>query len=408
MDSNVSTSISPQATPNHPSSPKQTDMREEHLSSHNATQDYPTSNELTSNAEMAQQQYHGQHPSRPTSESHTRLVNRPPPPQNFGNFYQLGEPLPQQITVGGFVYQRLDAAPPVLPSTPVYMHTASQAHFVHDAPNDGHLSNQCSPQDIRMARDHMVVWRQALIEFMNKPSGLRGSTRTLEAWRCSVMIDACKSNDVICLALHQLYCLWSVDQRTLHLMLPAGSHMFATAFELLATIMKPNTLIHPQYLLWFSRFPFNLADAGRRYPYFGETSTQIVRFLSSFAHKWPAILCSVRQRRYPVLVSELITELSCNSTWLQIMLFTFSWRMFGPGDAYVAQEFANALQADKAHEMQAAMQPSNWAYLRQARENIKRRYVAITSRLISQSNNTGECILCLSPLSTFVPRPLFP
>ncbi|KAG8420800.1 hypothetical protein J3458_002727 [Metarhizium acridum] len=328
-------------------------------------------------------------PYRNSGSSHTPAICQasPPLPQQDGSWQQPAQQLPRQITVGGAVYQLMEPAPVPNLNKP-QLHTNAPASIACGTSPYRHPPDMQVQPGMSMHPDNLAIWRQRLVEYINHPKGPNHDATFLEAWRCSALLDACQFNDVFFLALHQFYCLWSINPGFLCSILPSSSHgHLGPSFGLLTTVLKPNTDIRQHHLSWFAYYPYSLVPPAQTYPSFRETSIQVVRFLVSFALNWSKWLTSVRNRRYPIMVQELKECFNCSSLGVQILLFTYSWRLLGAGNKLIAEEFGNVFQADRENEKQAEMHPGS-PRVHETRKNIRQSYITITNHMISQSNIT--------------------
>lgn len=313
----------------------------------------------------------------------------PPLPQQDGSWQQPAQQLPHQITVGGFVYQLMNPAPVANTNNP-QLHTNAPASVACGTSSYRHPPDTQAQPAMSTNPDNLATWRRKLVEFINHPKGPNHDATFLEAWRCSALLDACQFNDVFFLVLHQFYCLWSINPGLLCSILPSSSHgHLGPSFGLLATVLKPNTDIRQHHLSWFAYYPYSLVHPAHTYPSFNETSIQVVRFLVSFVPNWSKWLTSVRNRRYPVMVQELKECFHCHSLGVQILLFTYSWRLLGAGNKLIAEEFGNVFQADRENERQADMHPGSHR-VHETRKVIRHSYITITNHMISQSNITSK------------------
>ncbi|EFZ02969.2 MIZ/SP-RING zinc finger [Metarhizium robertsii ARSEF 23] len=314
----------------------------------------------------------------------------PPLPQQDGSWQQPAQQLPQQINVGGFVYQLMKPAPVANTnnSNNPSLHTNAPASVACSTSPYRHPPDTQAQPAMSISPDTLATWRRRLVEFINHPKGPNHDATFLEAWRCSALLDACQFNDVFFLVLHQFYCLWSTNPGFLCSILPSSCHgHLDPSFELLATVLKPNTDIRQHHLSWFAYYPYSLVQPAHTHPSFNETSIQVVRFLVSFVLNWSKWLTSVRNRRYPVMVQELKEGLLCHSLGAQILLFTYSWRLLGTGNQLIAEEFGNVFQADRENERLADMHPGSHR-VHETRKVIRHSYITVTNHMISQSNIT--------------------
>lgn len=311
------------------------------------------------------------------------------PPQQDGTGNQPTRQLPHHIMVEGSVYQLVTSVPPPLQNPHISQRTNSTSWVSGGGSHQTYPSSQPAQHGTSMAQGNLAVWLQMFIDFMNGPNGPGNQIPSLKDWRCSCLIRACSDNDPFFIYLHQFYCLWSTDQPFLHSILPVGRGVFNMAFELLARVLRPNTRLMQHDLSWFAHFPFNPNNPASADATFEDASSKVVKFLTSFSQRWPAMEIAIIQRGYPLTVQELTEVLDCHSALLQTMLFTLSWSVFAPANSAIAGPFARIFQEDKLNEAQATNHPQ-WPYILQVRQKIRQKYVATINQWIIQNNYAGR------------------
>ncbi|KAJ6106376.1 hypothetical protein N7512_009893 [Penicillium capsulatum] len=162
------------------------------------------------------------------------------------------------------------------------------------------------------------LWRQRLIEF--KHSVLPSSSPILEP-RLQLLHDACMSQDVLYLVLHQLYC-----RRFLNLTMPVWlrNDECEKGFRQMRDLLEDNRHLPREAILAFSRFP----DSPQMLvgeTWYSATPQEVVRFLRVLAHRFLSghkpIFGHIPTRRYPPLVEELRLEFEVDTPVFMSVIF---------------------------------------------------------------------------------------
>ncbi|CAH0026497.1 unnamed protein product [Clonostachys rhizophaga] len=172
----------------------------------------------------------------------------------------------------------------------------------------------------------------------------------IESPRFKYLRDALLAGDGFYVLLHQLLCLWSLDANRAYGAFPTlGRATVDHGFGFLMNILRPNSLLAYNSLIWFADFPKPVSGDGMLA--IPSLAPRIGTFLTAFVLRWDRMLAQARTRKYPLTAFELGPTLNCDSRILQGTFFTVSRRVVGIGDSVAGQ--LNAVfckdQEDEAH-----------------------------------------------------------
>ncbi|KAF5529037.1 hypothetical protein FMEXI_14392 [Fusarium mexicanum] len=147
--------------------------------------------------------------------------------------------------------------------------------------------------------------------------------------RCTVLMAACRLQDVFFVKLHQLCCMWSIDKASVYEILDylAAPDAISFALEELHKILNGGDSACCD-LEWFANFPY---PARRMLTSFPERSLaiDIAEFTAKFASFWHSLLDRAEAHDRPVLGVELRDTLHCPSPLLRYILFVTSCLQIG-------------------------------------------------------------------------------
>ncbi|KFX94191.1 hypothetical protein O988_06427 [Pseudogymnoascus sp. VKM F-3808] len=202
--------------------------------------------------------------------------------------------------------------------------------------------------------------------------GIEGLKGNIERQRFNMLQKACATDDYFYVALHQIFCLWSLDPVTaVKLVMPQGKTVLNVAFAIVGQLLMKNTALDDAHTRFFAIFPNHLSELMYRSDHYSLTVNNVAIFLVRLAQEWPKYIPECAQRGYPPLVDELVNRFGLLSPILQHIIFTATRRNLGfPDDEYSAQMEQTFNQDIEAHRQMAAR--VNTAYPPTARE-IKER-----------------------------------
>lgn len=199
-------------------------------------------------------------------------------------------------------------------------------------------SSQPSPR----VQDPSAFWHIARIrlQMFHKQSTERGSlSEPIDLARFSLLQDACRSEDMFYLALHQVYCVSSYAPHQL-----TGLAQFAIDngfwLEVIKKLLIDNQQLSGGFLHWCVYYPSPLRSMLENNDY-RNALQQVGQALALLSQRWVSFAKHLQARSYPPLVEELVMQLGVTSPVLQKIIFTSLARhVFGAGN----EQLMNACQ----------------------------------------------------------------
>ncbi|CAM1501045.1 Fc.00g102070.m01.CDS01 [Cosmosporella sp. VM-42] len=198
----------------------------------------------------------------------------------------------------------------------------------------------------------MQQWRRTLRARMALFQGSGVLTAYIEQPRYKLIDDACTIHDLFYLALHQVFCLWTVNRAQVYQMLAPllASTVVDSGFDILQTVLRKNENISRPHLDWFSQFPGPISGMMHTHPDFRVALLNITEFLTMLSQHWQPMIDEVERRLTPFMSWELRYGLKCGSPSIQMMLFTVSRRKLGMADGPLSVDLNTIFQRDQAYE----------------------------------------------------------
>ncbi|KAI0164307.1 hypothetical protein GGR52DRAFT_114199 [Hypoxylon sp. FL1284] len=191
---------------------------------------------------------------------------------------------------------------------------------------------------------------QALRTYVISTGGDQRLEELVERPRFQLLAEACEHGDLFFVALHQLFCAWSVNQANVHRLCDEVAHppsLVDNAFGIMGTFLKNNYKLRQAHLYWLSRFPSPL-EALKANPTHEAVIKQVLDFLMCVAQKWQLAHHSHLASNYPFLVGELLDTFQLVSPLLQTIIFRASRRSLrvpdGPHAAHMEALFKSDQQ----------------------------------------------------------------
>lgn len=208
----------------------------------------------------------------------------------------------------------------------------------------------------------------------------------LEKPRFRLLIDACDTQDIFYVVLHQIFCAWDYDQAQLLSLcgLPTRD-ILTVAFSILGQLIRHNEGMATNHLRWFSEFPSRLEYLWATSESYQRVVADIGIFLSNLASQWIPFSRQCVTRYYPPLVYELVNSLGILSPILQGVVFTATRRNLGLSDDQFGQMAENIFSEDKRgyQELSAryhSHQPPTREDILRRNQELAARYYALTSQ----------------------------
>lgn len=206
-----------------------------------------------------------------------------------------------------------------------------------------------------------------------------GSEGSIELPRIRLLKDACNAEDCFYLVLHQLYCLSSVEPQLL-LQLPGFTVEHLPAFNTLAQLLLPNTMLPDYATKWFSTFPAPIQNLLLFSTLYQTAYNNARNFLLNLLRYWHIIQARCKQRMYPPLVDELVYELRLESGVFQRVAFTAVLRgLWGPDQHHRYQREEELFRQDQGSNVRrrgriSPANPLTAAEMQAANEKLARDY----------------------------------
>lgn len=219
----------------------------------------------------------------------------------------------------------------------------ANAHHVASSPAvraTGHTAqssvsaNLGSSQPSPSTQDPSSFWQIARIrlQLFHKESTQRGSlSETVDLPRLRLLQDACRSEDMFYLALHQVYCVSSYAPTQL-----TGLAQFAIEkgfwLEVIKQLLIDNQQLSGNFLHWCVYYPSPLRSMLENNDY-RNALQQVGQTLALLSQHWVPFAKRLQSRSYPPLVEELVMQFGVTSPVMQKIIFTSLTRhVFGSGN----------------------------------------------------------------------------
>ncbi|KAG6006808.1 hypothetical protein E4U21_006699 [Claviceps maximensis] len=248
--------------------------------------------------------------------------------------------------------------------------TQTPAQAPAQAPAQTRTQTQVQAQAATQASSQKAceVWRQSILERLALLERTGISISSLEDWRYQKLTKACSQGDLIYLYFHRMLCRWSISS-THPLALKISDPDLNAALVTLQQYLRPVSEMAIDHVMWFMHFPWDPIYPSSFFAFHNTHDQAVFKFLKLFAQRWRLALDAVVQRRFPLLMHELMNMLECPSEILRDSLYTASCSFLGSMDRSVAVKLPAIFQIDKRNEMLAAsnmLEPTELARKRQA------------------------------------------
>ncbi|KAF7552633.1 hypothetical protein G7046_g7349 [Stylonectria norvegica] len=234
----------------------------------------------------------------------------------------------------------------------------------------------------------MKDWQNAVysrtVQSASSPAGLDPLNETP---RYRILQDACCKNDIWYIAIHQLFCLWTLDRPSIHGFLgpwrvtPA---IIDGAFSQLKHLLRDNGRMARTHVEWFSAFPGQVDQVLQELPYYGHALRDASLFLGCLAHNWEPFWQTLQRRQYPLIAYEMDQSFKCPSPLIRQMLYTMSRRGLGVNDGLLANELNAIFAQDSINENRFATLkiPNTSPEVQKHRQDLITRYRVLISRSV--------------------------
>ncbi|GAP84494.2 putative MIZ SP-RING zinc finger [Rosellinia necatrix] len=250
--------------------------------------------------------------------------------------------------------------------------------------------------------------------YLQEIGGEASLDAAVEQPRFLLLRKACREGDVFFVALHQLFCSWTMSQASIHKLCHENVHdtsLVDNAFGIMGTVLKANSKQREPVLRWFANFPVPLATM-RLHEFYARTINQVLDFLICVSKKWSIINHAHASLGYPLLMKELINNFRLYSPILQSIVFRASRRTLGAPDHPIGLQLDDLFWADQEKHRN----PNDGTYsLRLEGENydqyndvLARRYQALISRFRAASQGHPNHSPSITPTPSTAQSPNVP
>ncbi|KAI0146947.1 hypothetical protein GGR57DRAFT_494086 [Xylariaceae sp. FL1272] len=227
---------------------------------------------------------------------------------------------------------RVSAPPPPPQPRPVTVSSSSPANMVLNTPP---TPSAATFRDAGAPPPPSVEAPTKFKQFLERVGGEENLDDACARPRVMLLKNALKEGDVFFMALHQLFCAWTLNQANVHRLcneknMPDTSWL-DTSLGLLGSIIKSNSMLKPDMLQWFANFPISFAQM-RTQELYNSMLDQVIMFLFRMSSQWQLVNSRHIQEGYPLLMSELINTFFLFSPCLQMIVFRASRRSIGMQD----------------------------------------------------------------------------
>ncbi|KFZ17393.1 hypothetical protein V502_04618 [Pseudogymnoascus sp. VKM F-4520 (FW-2644)] len=193
-------------------------------------------------------------------------------------------------------------------------------------------------------------------QYVDSCGGMQALKTNIERQRFRMLHEACRNDDYFYLALHQMFCLWSLDpDLTARLTMPQGGTILKASFAVIGQLIMHNNTISEVHTKFFATFPNHLSELMYRSDQYSLTVNNVSIFLARLSLEWPKYIPECTRRGYPPLVDELVNRFGLLSPILQHIIFTATRRNIGiPDDEYSSQMEQLFCRDQELHRQMAA------------------------------------------------------
>ncbi|KAK5629147.1 hypothetical protein RRF57_004862 [Xylaria bambusicola] len=191
--------------------------------------------------------------------------------------------------------------------------------------------------------------KNKLNAYLQEMGGEQALEEVIERPRFLLLVKACREGDIFFVALHQLFCSWTVSQILVHALCDEKVHdtsLIDNAFGVMGTILKANSKLRAHLLRWFAHFPVPLPTL-QHDRFYAQAINQVLNFLICVSKRWSIVNHEHLTQGYPLLMSELIHTFNLHSPILQGIVFRASRRTLGVPDNPIGIRLDEMFRADQ-------------------------------------------------------------
>ncbi|KAI9924761.1 hypothetical protein MW887_006617 [Aspergillus wentii] len=165
--------------------------------------------------------------------------------------------------------------------------------------------------------------------FVARSNGEMALSETIELPRIRLLRDACHGQDLLYLALHQIYCLATFAPSELA-RLPGFGPQHSPGLEVVKQLLVDNSRLSGDFLKWAVHFPLPLKQM-LQVPLYSAAVKQASQCLVFLSERWGPFEAQVRLRAWPPLIDELVVQFGITSSvLLSIVFLAMCRRLHGP------------------------------------------------------------------------------
>ncbi|KAL3422571.1 MIZ/SP-RING zinc finger protein [Phlyctema vagabunda] len=177
----------------------------------------------------------------------------------------------------------------------------------------------------------------------------------LEKPRLELLKSACIKEDIVYVALHQIFCIWSFRRANFPSIpgLPADT-VLGSAFKIIGSFLRTNDAIAIHHLKWFTEFPCPIEDLPQTLPAYGQALVHVGTLLSKLVSAFQILEKECSKRGYPPLVNEMVDRLGLCSSILQDVIYRYIRRNIGYGEDDLGLQIESVFEKDIAGHLRLA------------------------------------------------------
>lgn len=202
-------------------------------------------------------------------------------------------------------------------------HAVNESHPTKPTPSTPALAMPAiplaRPTITRSTAPSLTSWLSAITVHVSQSGGVQ-ALGTVDRYRINLLEQACKIEDSIYLALHQLFCLETLRPGTM-ISIDGFGPQQKSALQIVSMLLYPNEHLSRPRLEWFSTFPCPLQHLLRVSTLYQGAVIEVRLFLTVLMTEMRKLESLCIQRDYPPLTYELVNNLQLKSRTFQRVVF---------------------------------------------------------------------------------------
>ncbi|GAD93391.1 MIZ zinc finger domain protein [Paecilomyces variotii No. 5] len=202
-------------------------------------------------------------------------------------------------------------------------------------------------------------------------------SETVEMPRVRLLQEACRSEDLFYITLHQVFCLHTFAPSEFA-KLTGFSNSQESGFGVIQRLLLDNRRLSGDFLRWCVNFPFSMSHMLQNAKY-RDTLQQIGHSLSLLSAHWAFFEQETRRRSYPPLIDELVVRFHIISSTLQGVIFTaICRRHIKARDDNCFQRFLSLFERNRQNYLRRFADPrSTMEQMQRENEELVRGYMSL-------------------------------